>query len=150
MNYTSESEFGISYATENSAGLDLPFYDPEVEEVVAKPGERVSLKTGIAIEFPEGTYGEIDSRSSTSKLLLLPLCRTIDGDYRGNIRTVFVNTGTEDVVIKRGDYLFQIIIKPYESVLPFRVSPGQLTETVRGDKGFGHSGRGAVLTKEEI
>lgn len=148
MRYKSDSEYEIRYGTEDSAGIDLPFYDPEVEEVTIHPGERVSLKTGIYMEFPEGTYGEIDSRSGTSKLLLLPLCRTIDGDYRGNIRTVVVNVGREPVTVRRGQYLFQIVIKPYVKVTP--VLSEVLSDTVRGDNGFGHSGLGVTITKEEI
>lgn len=140
MNYYSESGLGIFYGTEDSAGLDLPYYDPEVNMIMVEPGERVKLPTGIYCEIPKGNYGEIDSRSSTSKMKLIPACRTIDSDYRGNIHVVFINVGKDPVVIKRGDYLAQMIIKPYTKVEPNRVGTrDELSDTVRADNGFGHT-----------
>lgn len=140
IKYYSEGGYPIFHGTEHSAGIDLPYYDPIREIVVINPFQRVKLPTGIHMEIPEGYYGEIDSRSSTSKLLLLPLCRTIDSDYRGNIHVVVVNLGEKPVVISRGQYLFQMIIKPYLKISPNKVeSQEDLSKTLRGVNGFGHT-----------
>jgi len=103
------------------------------------------LKTGIYVEMPETVLGFLDSRSSTSKLLLDLLCRTIDPDYRGNIRTVVTNVGEAPVTVKRGEYLFQMVILPrIKAVLTPVDSPSDLSETVRGVSGFGSSGNSQV------
>lgn len=149
MKYYSESGLEIKYGTEGAAGLDIPFYDPEMESVTIQPGERVALKTGIYCEFPEGYYGHMDSRSSTSKLKIDLLCHTIDGDYIGNIRLPFINNGSEPVTVNRGDYLTQMIITPYRTVYPEMVSsPDQLKPSNRGDRGFGHTGGSQVANGE--
>lgn len=131
----------LFYGTPYAAGIDLPFYDPEVEEVTIQPGQRIMLKTGVYMEMPETVFGFIDSRSSTSKLLLDLLCRTIDPDYRGNIRTVVTNVGSEPVTVKRGEYLFQLLILPrIKGRLQSVDSVDQLTATDRGAEGFGSTG----------
>lgn len=138
MKYYSESGLPIFYGTKFSAGLDLPFYDPEIEEITVLPGERVKLATGIHAEIPEGTYGKIDPRSSTSKRLLTVLCSTIDCDYRGNIHIVMCNVGKEPQTIKRGEYLAQMVIIPYVKVsVQVAESKDALSDTERGVKGFG-------------
>lgn len=131
----------VFYGTPYAAGIDLPFYDMEVQSVTIKPGQRVMLKTGVYMEMPETVFGFIDSRSSTSKLLLDLLCRTIDPDYRGNIRLVVTNVGEKDVTVMRGDYLFQMILLPrIQGVLTAVNSPEELSDTERADRGFGSTG----------
>lgn len=131
----------LFYGNYYAAGIDLPFYDAEVEEITIQPGQRVMLKTGIYLEMPDTAFGFLDSRSSTSKLLLDLLCRTIDSDFRGNIRTVVTNLGEEPVTVKRGEYLFQLIIFPrIKAILTPVNSVEELTPTERADKGFGSTG----------
>lgn len=150
MNYYSESNYEIFHGTEDGAGLDLPFYDKDIEEVTLMPGQRTMLKTGIYLEIPQGYYGELDSRSSTSKLNLLLMCRTIDADYRGNIRLVFINVGTEPITVHRGDYLGQIIIQKYEKMKLTKLkSKKDLSQTVRGVESFGSTGNAKHNTNEE-
>lgn len=110
MKYFSESNLELKYAKKGDAGLDLPFYDPELEVVTLNPGESFAFKTGMHIAIPEGCVGFLDSRSSTSKLKLDLLCRTIDEGFRGNIKLCFINLSKEPVVVKRGDCLAQIIM----------------------------------------
>ena len=140
MKYYSESGLEIFYGTEHSAGLDLPYYDPNVEKVVIEPGERAKLSTGVYLEIPENHVGIMDNRSSTSKLKLDLLCRIIDCDFRGNIHIVYINNGSEKVVVNRGDYLAQIVIVPYTKMsLEMVDSPDMLSKTNRGSNGFGHT-----------
>jgi len=136
----------LSYGTEHSAGLDLPIWDERLVNgewstdgtYVLQPMEQKTFKTGVYLEIPPGHYGQLDSRSSTSKKKLDLLCHTLDADFRGNIRVAVINLNTEPVEIKNGDYLFQVIIKPYTKVVPQRVeSPYHLGDTERGEGGFG-------------
>jgi dUTP pyrophosphatase len=136
-----ETDPKLFYGTPFAAGIDIPFYDPELEEVTIEPGKRTMLKTGMYVEMPSHVFGLLDSRSSTSKLLLDLLCRTIDCDYRGNIRTVVINMGDEPITVRRGEYLFQLILVPriYADLQPVGTLE-ELTATERGEQGFGHTG----------
>lgn len=142
LNYFSE-KYPIQYGNDYAAGIDLPFYDPELPETITiHPNRRVMLKTGVHMEIPAGHVGLLDSRSSTSKLVVDLLCRTIDEDYRGNIRTVLVNVGTEPIQLTQGSYYFQMIILEVPKFDLIRLlSRDDLSETDRGTDGFGSTGK---------
>jgi dUTP pyrophosphatase len=110
MKYYSESGLEIKYAKEGDAGLDLPFYEKGVPSVTLNPGESFLFKTGIHMAIPEGHVGILDSRSSTSKLKLDILCRTIDCGFRGNIKLSFINLSKEPVKVVQGDFLAQVVV----------------------------------------
>jgi deoxyuridine 5'-triphosphate nucleotidohydrolase len=145
--YYSESGYKLFYGHDGDAGLDLPIWDERFpQEITFQPMEAITLKTGIHMKIPVGNYGFLDTRSSTSKIKLDLLCRTIDEPYTGNIRLALINLNQEPVTIKQGQCVAQIIIKEYTKVAPqkhdsledFLASVG---ETTRGDKGFGSTGR---------
>jgi deoxyuridine 5'-triphosphate nucleotidohydrolase len=147
MDYYSESGYELFYGHDGDAGLDLPVWDKDFsEEITIEPGESLKIKTGIHMKIPKDNFGFLDTRSSTSKLKLDLLCRTIDEPYTGNIRLSLINLNKEPVTIRQGQCIAQIIIKPYTKVGPnrhksledFLESAG---ETTRGDKGFGSTGR---------
>lgn len=144
MRYYSEGGLDLRYGTESSAGIDLPFYDAEMETVVLQPGETKLIKTGIHMEIPDMHVGFLDTRSSTGKAGVDLMCRTIDWDYRGNIRLMVINHGGEPLTIERGQFIAQIVImKLNEDRKLERVSsPDELSKTDRGDKGFGSTGGG--------
>ena len=149
MRYFSESDLDIFYGTDGSAGIDLPFYVPEIDQVTINPGESFQLKTGVYLEIPEGNVGILDSRSSTSKLKLDLLAHTIDSDFRGNIRVVVINNGTKPVTVFKGDYLAQIVIVPFYKANLARVnSVEDLSQTERGTGSFGHTGNATHNNKE--
>ncbi|AYP68620.1 deoxyuridine 5'-triphosphate nucleotidohydrolase [Exiguobacterium phage vB_EalM-132] len=146
--------FMLDYHHEDDAGLDLPIWDEkltngelsETGEFILGVGESVMLKTGIHLAIPKGHYGLLDSRSSTSKLRLDLLCRTIDSSYRGDIRVAFTNHNTVPVTIKNGEELFQIIIKQYSTAEPIPLNSleaflGFAGNTERGEEGFGSKER---------
>lgn len=145
--YYSESGYELFYAHDGDAGLDLPIWDDRYgEEITLQPGESKKLRTGVYMKIPEGNYGELDTRSSTSKIKLNLLCRTIDSGYIGNIHLAIINQNSEPVTIKQGQCICQIVIKPYTKVDPVNIPnlEGFLAvtgKTTRGDKGFGSSGR---------
>jgi dUTP pyrophosphatase len=111
------------------------------EPVEISPGQRVLIPTGIAIELPEGLEGQVRPRSGLAVkrgLTVLNAPGTIDSDYRGEIKVVLINLGTEPVRIERGDRIAQLVIASLPHV-ELREAIA-LTETERGAGGFGHTG----------
>ena len=125
------------YATESSAGADL--YSPD--RYVIKPGETAFVKTGLALEIPDGYAGLIYARSGmASKKGLAPANKVgvIDSDYRGEITVALFNHSAETREIGEGERIAQIIITPYLKA-DFEVSYA-LSDTERGKGGFGSTG----------
>ncbi|MGN7661902.1 MAG: dUTP diphosphatase [Anaplasma sp.] len=128
-----------SYATPNSAGLDL--YAAVESKQIIRPGRRCAIRTGIAIELPDGYEAQIRSRSGLAAnfgVFVLNAPGTIDSDYRGEICVVLSNFGSEDYVVSRGDRIAQMVVAPVERV---DWEEGEvLSETSRGEGGFGSTG----------
>lgn len=144
MRYYSEGGIQLRYGTVSSAGIDLPFYDAELESVTLQPGETKLIKTGIHMEIPEGHVGFLDTRSSSGKAGIDLMCRTIDSDYRGNIRLMIINHSENELTIERGQFIAQMVIMKLneDRVLEEVDSPNSLSITDRGNKGFGSTGHG--------
>lgn len=118
------------------AGYDLF----SIEDKVIYPGQREIISTGIAMEIPEYTVGLIWPRSGlAAKKGLDVLAGVIDSTYRGEIKVVLLNTSQDETIsIKSGDKIAQILIQP---VYSFTVEEAEsLSESDRGNKGFGSSG----------
>ena len=127
------------YETEQSAGVDLRANIDE--EVILYPMERKLIPTGIFIELPKGYEAQIRPRSGLAAkhgITVLNSPGTIDADYRGEIMVILINLSNEYFSIKPGMRIAQMIIARHEQAnfLDFDV----LSETERGDGGFGHSG----------
>jgi dUTP pyrophosphatase len=127
------------YATPGSAGADVAAC---VEEpVVIPPGQRASVGTGLRLALPAGFEAEVRPRSGLAArhgLTLLNAPGTIDADYRGEVRVLLVNLGSEPVTIRRGDRIAQMLVHPVRRAR-FEEAPS-LPETERGGGGFGHTG----------
>ena len=126
--------------SEDAAGYDL--YVDSDKPITIREGETKALNTGIAIEIPKGYFGGVYCRSglATKRGLRLPNCvGVIDSDYRGNIGVALHNDTDEDQTIQPYERVAQIIIQPYQSV-EFQETE-ELTETARGEGGFGSTGR---------
>ncbi len=129
-----------TYGSEFSAGADL--YALLEEPCVIAPGETVLLHTGIAMEIPEGYGGFVYARSSLGvKKGLAPANKVgvIDADYRGEIRVALHNHGAEAQTVENGERVAQIVIAPFLKAC-FEERE-ELAETVRGEGGFGSTGR---------
>ena len=126
--------------TEGSAGYDLCACTDEIIRI--KPGEAELIKTGIAVEIPEGCAGMVFSRSGMGVkhgIHLANAVGVIDSDYRGELMAALRNSGKEDYEIHPGDRIAQLIIMP---VFTPRIEEAvQLSETERGMKGFGSTGK---------
>jgi dUTP pyrophosphatase len=127
------------YMTDRAAGMDLL---AAVEgDLVLAPGRRALVPTGIAIALPEGFEAQVRPRSGLALkngVTLVNTPGTIDADYRGEIRVILINHGSEPFVVRRGDRIAQMIVAPVCRVR-WDVQTS-LPSTSRGSGGFGHTG----------
>jgi len=127
------------YGTEHSAGMDL---EAAIDApVTLKPGERAIVPTGIAIALPAGYEAQVRPRSGLAAkngVTVLNTPGTIDADYRGEIKAILINLGTEPFTIERGMRIAQMIVAAYNRVEWTAVE--SLDETARGAGGFGSTG----------
>lgn len=112
-----------------------------LEDTTLEPGVPCLVPTGLAIELPLGCEAQIRPRSGLAlkHALTIPNApATIDPGYRGEIRVILLNLGREPYQVKAGDRIAQMVIARYESI---EWAESELGESVRGDGGFGSSGR---------
>jgi dUTP diphosphatase len=122
-------------ANPNDAGLDLyAIYD-----TILHPLCVVKIPTGIAIELPENTVGLQLDRSSLGSKGIHNFGGVIDSSYRGELFVGLYNSTDKTFFIKQGDRIAQLVIIPI--LLPMPIEVEELTNTARGDNGFGSSGR---------
>ena len=128
------------YATVSSAGVDLR---ANIDEAIAlKPLERKLIPTGLYIELPHGFEAQILPRSGLALkkgITVLNSPGTIDADYRGEICIILINLSSETFVINDGERICQMVIASHEQAEWELVA--NLTETERGEGGFGHTGK---------
>jgi dUTP pyrophosphatase len=119
------------------AGLDLV----AAEDAVLNPGKPHAVGTGIAIDLPSGFEAQIRPRSGLALKHAITLPNspgTIDPGYRGEIRVIMLNLGIAPYQVRRGDRIAQLVVARYE---PVEWEEAELSETERGQGGFGSSGR---------
>lgn len=130
-----------TYATTGSAGLDLRA--ALESDLVLLPGERALISTGFRIALPENCEAQVRPRSGLALkhgLTLLNSPGTIDSDYRNTVGVLVINLGQEPVTLRRGDRIAQLVIAPVLKVHWEEVSAKSLTQTKRGEGGFGSTG----------
>lgn len=111
------------------------------EDAALEPGRPVAVATGVAIELPPGLEAQVRPRSglALNHAVMLPNSpATIDPGYRGEIKVILLNLGRESYQVRRGDRIAQLVIARYE---PVEWVEGELSESRRGEGGFGSSGR---------
>ena len=129
-----------TYGTEEAAGADL--YACLDAPVTIEPGKTGWIGTGIAMEVPKGCAGLIYARSGMAcKKGLAPANKVgvIDSDYRGPITVVLFNHGSEPVTVTHGERIAQMVITPV--ITPAYVQTDDLSDTDRGQGGFGSTGK---------
>ncbi|MBU5682719.1 MAG: dUTP diphosphatase [Candidatus Aenigmatarchaeota archaeon] len=119
---------------EGDAGLDLY----SIEDIEINPNEIKLVSTGIAIEIPKGYVGIIKDRSGLATKGLHVLAGVIDENYRGEVKIVLINLGKEKIFLEKYSRVAQLLILPYLKCNVKEVE--ELSETERGDSGFGSSG----------
>lgn len=128
-----------SYATEGSAGMDV--YAAVNEPLVLAPGGIGLVPTGLQMAVPVGHECQVRSRSGLAAkhgVFALNAPGTIDSDYRGEVKVILANMSSEPYEITRGQRIAQLVIARYETVAWNEADT--LTETVRGEGGFGSTG----------
>ncbi len=128
-----------TYATEASAGMDL--CAAIEDEITLGPGERALIPTGLAIALPTGFEAQIRPRSGLAAkhgMTVLNTPGTVDADYRGEIKVILINLGTEDFTVERGMRIAQMVVARHARVNWNVVE--SLDETQRGEGGFGSTG----------
>ena len=128
-----------NYETIASAGMDLRAN--LTASIYLKPLERTIVKTGLFIELPIGYEAQVRPRSGLAAkkgITVLNSPGTVDADYRGEIGVILVNLSNEDFVIENGERIAQLIIAKHERAEWIEVQ--ELTETSRGEGGFGSTG----------
>jgi dUTP pyrophosphatase len=130
-----------SYESDLAAGLDLPAAVAADEPLTLAPAARALVPTGIAFAIPAGYEGQVRPRSGIAfrhGVTVLNTPGTIDADYRGEIKVLLVNHGSEPYMIERGQRIAQLVIAAV-SRADIRIVD-DLAATSRGSGGFGSTG----------
>ena len=131
-----------AYATDGAAGMDVL----AAEDVVLPSGGRHAVATGYALAIPPGFEVQVRPRSGLALkhgITVPNTPGTIDSDYRGEVKVILINHGTEDFAIQRGDRIAQLVLAPVVQARWDVVD--QLDVTDRGAGGFGSTGGHAKL-----
>jgi len=128
------------YETEGSSGLDLEAYIEKDLRLLS--GERKLVPTGFSVAMPNNFEIQIRPRSGLAYkngISVVNTPGTIDSDYRGEIKVLLINLGTETVTIKKFQRIAQMVICPIIKANLKEVQ--ELPETIRGAGGFGSTGQ---------
>lgn len=131
-----------AYATPGAAGMDVV----SAEDVTIAPGARHPVATGFALAIPPGYEIQVRPRSGLALkhgITVPNTPGTIDSDYRGELKVLLINHGTEPFAIARGDRVAQLVLAPVVRAAWREVE--QLDATERGEGGFGSTGGHAKL-----
>lgn len=121
------------YQTTGSAGLDLH----SIEAVTIKPGKWELVGTGLKINLPKDTEGQVRSRSGLAAkrgVFVLNAPGTIDEDYQGEIKVILYNANDSIFSVEKGDRIAQLVVAPVYKIVGFTL------DNTREDKGFGSTG----------
>jgi dUTP pyrophosphatase len=136
------------YARPGDAGADLV----TCEDVNLAPGERVIVRTGVAIALPDGYAAFVHPRSGLAArhgVTVVNAPGTIDAGYRGEIKVILLNTdAAAPVSLRRGDRIAQLVVQRVEHVTFREVDA--LPGSVRGEGGFGSTGGHAAGTPASV
>ena len=140
VNVVNESTYELPvYQTKYAAGLDLKANI--TGPITLRSLERVLVPTGLKMEIPVGYEGQVRPRSGLAAkfgITVLNTPGTIDADYRGEVKVILVNLSNEPFIINPGERIAQIVFSKVEQA---ELIPSLfLSETDRGEGGFGHTG----------
>ncbi len=129
-----------SYATKGSSGMDI--YAALEKPVTISHGAIELVPTNISVEIPDGYEIQVRPRSGLAAkhgIGILNSPGTIDSDYRGEIKIIIINFGTEDFIIQPAERIAQLVVsKVYTANF---IESNDFNNTSRGEGGFGHTGR---------
>ena len=129
-----------SYKTNGASGMDLmAFIDEPIE---LKPGKSCLVPTGLSVAFSKEYEIQIRPRSglaAKNNITVLNTPGTIDSDYRGEIKIILFNHGKENFIINNNDRIAQMVLTPIVKMEIEEIN--ELPETIRGEGGFGSTGK---------
>lgn len=128
-----------AYKTEGAAGADVCAFLKE--PVTIEAGAFAMIPTGLFFEIPQGYEIQVRPRSGLAAkngITVLNTPGTIDSDYRGELKVILINLGKEAFIVNNGERIAQIIVSPV-TLADFTISDS-LSDTKRGEKGFGSTG----------
>ncbi|WP_298300864.1 dUTP diphosphatase [uncultured Erythrobacter sp.] len=131
-----------AYATSGAAGMDVV----SAEDITIAPGARHPVATGLSVAIPYGYEIQVRPRSGLAFKYGITVPNTpgtIDSDYRGELKVLLINHGSDDFAIARGDRVAQLVVSPVTQGIWQEVS--ELDATERGTGGFGSTGGHAKL-----
>ena len=131
-----------AYETLGAAGMDVRAAVPESEPMVLTPGDRAMVPTGLSVAIPQGYEIQMRPRAGLAAkhgITCLNTPGTIDSDYRGELKVILINHGTDAFTIARGERIGQMVLAPVTRIVWQEVA--SLDETERGAGGFGSTGR---------
>jgi len=131
-----------TYATQGAAGMDVV----AAEELDLMPGQRHAVATGFKVAIPEGFEIQVRPRSGLALkhgITVPNTPGTIDSDYRGELKVIMINHGSDAFPIRRGDRIAQLV--PAAVTLAEFDEVEDLCETARGAGGFGSTGGHGAL-----
>ena len=126
-----------AYAHEGDSGMDLH----SVENATIEPGERKTVKTGLAISLPKGFEAQVRPKSGLAGnhgITVLNTPGTVDSGYRGEIMVIMANLGNQPYKVEKGKKIAQMVIAKDEEAEVEETE--KLDETTRSDGGFGSTG----------
>jgi len=129
--------------SDHAAGMDLAAAIPDNKPLTIAPSARALIPTGFAMELPVGYEAQVRPRSGLAHkhgVTVLNAPGTIDADYRGEVKVLLINHGTEPFAVERGMRIAQLVVQPVSRVSLVEVD--ELNESVRGQGGFGSTGNG--------
>jgi len=138
LRVTAEGEIP-RYETDGAAGMDLKARLDA--PITLAPGKSALIPTGLRIELPAGYEAQVRARSGLAVKHGIGLVNgvgTIDSDYRGEVKICLINWGEEPFTVSGGDRIAQLVVAKYVRA-NIEVVCG-LTDTKRGEGGFGHTG----------
>ena len=136
----SESRDDLLLKEAQAAGFDVRSAEPDF---TLEPGEIRAVSTGLVMELPPGLECQVRPRSGLAARFGITLPNapgTIDPDYRGELKVLLQNGGKGSVLLKRGERIAQLVFARFEA--PTILEANELTETERGEGGFGSTGVG--------
>lgn len=128
-----------SYQSKDAVGMDL--HAAVTADVTVAPGAVAAIACGFAIALPPGYEAQVRPRSGLAAKHALSLANTpgtIDPDYRGEVKVLLINHGSEPFTVTRGMRIAQMVVMPVPRVSWKEVD--ELPSTERGEGGFGHTG----------
>jgi len=144
-------QLNIVVRVKNTSGNELPMYQTagaagcdirSAEEDVILPGEKKIFMTGLSFEIPSGFECQIRPRSSLARnhgVIVFNSPSTIDSDFRGELGILLVNTSNKNFKVDVGDRIAQLVFAPVTRAAFETVT--ELSETIRGQGGWGSTGR---------